>query len=152
MVWGIFPRPGIEAVSPALAGGFLSTIPPEKSKRKVFNKLFHSLLFWGIPKNIYYLLLPVNPMEKGFIYTSVKVKSLQLCPTLCDPMGCSPPGSSVHGIFQAGVLEWVAISFSRGSSQPRDHTWVSLIVGQCFTIWAIRETLHKNWIHVIFTS
>ena len=43
----------------------------------------------------------------------------QLCPTLCDPMDCSPPGSSIHGIFQARVLEWVAISFSRGSSQPR---------------------------------
>ena len=41
-----------------------------------------------------------------------------LRPTLCDPMGCSPPGSSVHGILQARILEWVAISFSRGSSQP----------------------------------
>ena len=43
----------------------------------------------------------------------------QLCLTLCDPMDCSLPGSSVHGIFQATVLEWIAISFSRGSSQPR---------------------------------
>ena len=46
---------------------------------------------------------------------------------------CSPTGSSVHGIFQARVLEWVAISFSRGSSQPRDRTGVSCIVGRCFT-------------------
>ena len=44
----------------------------------------------------------------------------QLCPTLCDPMDCSPPGPSVHGILQSRVLEWVAIHFSRGSSQPRD--------------------------------
>ena len=44
----------------------------------------------------------------------------QSCPTLCDPMDCSLPGSSIHGIFQARVLEWVAISFSRGSSRPRD--------------------------------
>ena len=44
----------------------------------------------------------------------------QLCPTLCGPMDCSLPGSSIHGIFQARVLEWVAISFSGGSSQPRD--------------------------------
>ena len=44
----------------------------------------------------------------------------QSCPTLCDPMDCSPPGFSVHGIFQAWILEWVAISFSRGSSQPRE--------------------------------
>ena len=46
----------------------------------------------------------------------------QSCPTLCDPMNCRPPGSSVHGILQARILEWVAISFSRGSSQPRDRT------------------------------
>ena len=49
------------------------------------------------------------------------------CPTLCNPMDCSPPGSSVHGISQAGILEWVAISFSRGSSQLRDRTHVSCI-------------------------
>ena len=49
----------------------------------------------------------------------------QSCPTLGDPRDCSPPGSSVHGIFQARILEWVAISFSRGSSWPRDRTQVS---------------------------
>ena len=54
----------------------------------------------------------------------------QLCPTLCNPMDCSLPDSSVHGIFQARVLEWVAISFSKGSSQPRDQTQVSHIVGR----------------------
>ena len=63
----------------------------------------------------------------------------QLCLTPCDPMDCSLPHSSVHGIFQARVLEWVAISFSRGSSQPRDQTRVSHIVGRCFTVWATRE-------------
>ena len=51
----------------------------------------------------------------------------QSCPTLCNPMDCRPPGSSVHGIFQAIILEWVAISYSRGSSQPRDWTYVSSI-------------------------
>ena len=60
----------------------------------------------------------------------------QSCPTLCDPMDCSPPGSSIHGIFQARVLEWVAISFSRRSSQPRNWTRVSRIVGRRSTIWA----------------
>ena len=54
----------------------------------------------------------------------------QSCPTLCDPMACSLLGSSVHGIFQAIVLEWIVISFSRGSSQPRDQTQVSRIVDQ----------------------
>ena len=54
-------------------------------------------------------------------------------------MDCSLPGSSVHGIFQARVLEWVAISFSRGSSQPRKRTRVSRTAGRRFTIWATRE-------------
>ena len=60
----------------------------------------------------------------------------QSCPTLSDPMDCSPPGSSVHGILQARTLAWVAISFSRGSSQPRDRThvsWSSCTVGRFFT-------------------
>ena len=56
----------------------------------------------------------------------------QLCPTLCDPMDCSLWGSSIHGIFQARLLEWVAISFSRGSSRPRDQTLVSCIASSCF--------------------
>ena len=63
----------------------------------------------------------------------------QSCPILCDPMDYDLPSSSVHGILQARVLEWVAISFSRGSSWPRDWTWVSHILGRCFTIWATRE-------------
>ena len=54
-------------------------------------------------------------------------------------MGYSPPGSSVHGILQARILEWAAISFSRGSSQSRDGTQVSSIAGRFFTIWATRE-------------
>ena len=54
----------------------------------------------------------------------------QSCPTLCDPTDCSPSGSSVHGISQARVLEWVAISFSRGSSPPRDWTQVSCTAGR----------------------
>ena len=57
----------------------------------------------------------------------------QLCPTLCDPMDCSLPGSAVHGIFQAIVLEWIAISFSRGSFRPRDRTWVSRIIDRRLT-------------------
>ena len=65
----------------------------------------------------------------------------QSCPTLCDPMDYSLTHSSIHGIFQARVLEWVAISFSRGSSWPRDRTQVSCIVGRCFTVWASREVV-----------
>ena len=70
----------------------------------------------------------------ALISTEVKSEVAQSCPTLCDPMDCSLPGFSVHGIFQARILEWVAISFSRKSSQPRDWTRVSLIVGRRFTV------------------
>ena len=72
-------------------------------------------------------------------YSDNRLESIQT--TLCDPMDCSLPGSSVHGTFQARVLEWVAISFYRGSSQPRDWTPVSHIAGRCFIIWATREAL-----------
>ena len=80
------------------------------------------------------IYLPIFTMKK---WSEVA----QLCPTLCDPVDCSLPGFSDHGIFQARVLEWVAISFSRGSSWPRDQTRVSRIVGRCFTLWATREAL-----------
>ena len=66
-------------------------------------------------------------------------ESRSVAPTLSDSMDCSPPGSSVHGILQARILEWVAIPFSRGSSWPRDWTWVPCIAGRFFTIWATRE-------------
>ena len=58
----------------------------------------------------------------------------QSCPTLYEPMDCSLPGTSIHGIFQARVLEWVAISFSRGSSLHRDRTQLFHIVGRCFDL------------------
>ena len=65
----------------------------------------------------------------------------QSCLALCDPMDCSLPGFSVHGILQARILEWIAISFSRRSSHPRVGTRVSHIVGRCFTICATREVI-----------
>ena len=61
------------------------------------------------------------------LWLGVCVKSLQSCPTLCDPMNCSPPGSFVHGILQARILEWVAVFSSRGSSKPQDRTRLSEI-------------------------
>ena len=64
-----------------------------------------------------------------------KSKVAQSCPTLCNPMDYSPPGSSVHGILQTRILEWVAISFSRGSSWPRDRTQVFHIAGRRFNLW-----------------
>ena len=65
----------------------------------------------------------------------------QSCPTLCDPMDCSPLGSSVHWILQARALQWVAISFFRWSSQSRDQTCISCMVGIFFTHWATWEAL-----------
>ena len=65
--------------------------------------------------------------------------SLQSCLTQCDPIDGSPPGSSVPGILQGRILEWVAIPFSKGSSRPRDQTQVSCVAGRLFTVWATRE-------------
>ena len=69
----------------------------------------------------------------------------QLCPTLCDHMDCSLPGSSVHGTLQARILEWVFTPFSRGSSWPRDRTQVSCITDRFFTVWATREALKNRF-------
>ena len=98
-------------------------------------------------------------------HKSYQSEVAQSCPTLCDPMDCSLPGSSVHGIFQARVLEWGAISFSRGSSQPRDWTLVSRIAGRCFNLWATRAIKGpsnstpgidprelKTYIHTVFIT
>ena len=69
----------------------------------------------------------------------MKILVTQLCLTLCDPLDYSLLGSSVNEILQARILEWVAIPFSKGSTQPRDQTCVSYIAGRFFTIWATRE-------------
>ena len=85
------------------------------------------------------------PPNQRWLHTCSVIQSCptwsvaQSCLTLCNPMDCSPPGSSVHGILQARILEWVAISSSRGSSQPWDWTSVSCIAGRFFTIWDTRE-------------
>ena len=75
------------------------------------------------------------------MYESVELVA-QSCLTLCDSMDCIRPGSSVHGILQARILEWVAIPFSRGSSPHRDRTWFSHIAGRFFTIWTTREVYY----------
>ena len=81
----------------------------------------------------------ISPVVYSVCEGEVEVLVAQSCPTLCDPMDCSPPGSSVHEISRTRVLEWVASPFSRGSSRSRDWTWVSLFAGRCFDIWATRE-------------
>ena len=76
--------------------------------------------------------------------TSLVIFGLILVNSLWPHRLYSPPGSSLHGIFQARILEWAVISFSRRYSQPRVWTWVSHIVGRCFTLWATREVL-QSW-------
>ena len=96
-------------------------------------------------------LLVHSPSPKAIKYRVHAAHSVtQSCLTLCNPIDCSPPGSSFHGIFQAGMLEWVAISYSRGSSGSRDWTHVSCIsfIGrQILYYWATWEApqIQHGW-------
>ena len=121
--------------------------------------IFFLKKYWGNSPLLKYYILPLMiPLTIAFLGIETIMKSIcllldenesevtQLCLTLCDSIDCSLPGSSVHGIFQAIVLEWIAISFSRGFSQPRARTWVSCIVDRGFTIWATREV--SVWYHI----
>ena len=112
--------------SPALAGGFFTI---NATWEALSQSLSSNICLDG---SSYEISLPNLESES---------EVAQSCPTLCDPMDCSLPGFSVHGIFQARVLEWVAISFSRGSSWPRDRTQIFCIAGRHFTLWATREDL-----------
>ena len=96
------------------------------------------LVYWQMPwdNNSNKTRLAFPPPKS---YHESESESAQSCLTLCNPMDCSLLGSSIHGIFQARILEWVAMSFSRGSSRPRDWTWVSHTAGRLFTVWATRE-------------
>ena len=99
-------------------------------------------LEWQLPL-LYYFLFTQNESES---------EVAQWCLTLCHLMDCSLPGFSVHWIFQARVLEWVAISFSRGPSWPMDRTQIACIVWRRFTLWATREapSIHPEYF-LIFT-
>ena len=109
-------------------------------------------------------IVQTNIKQELYGYT-VYVLVTQSCLTLCDYMDCNLPGSSVHGIFQARVLEWIAILFFRGSFWLRDQTWVSCITGEFFTVclrhqgspmirysptkWSLRKGYYQRW-RVIF--
>ena len=115
--------------------GFKNTLMGAPSPGHNFN--YHPSLFSLWTQSQY--------LNTGLHESESESEVAQSCPTLCDPMDCSllgsslQLGSSLHGIFQARVLEWVAISFSRGSSWPRDQTRVSHIPGRRFNLWATRE-------------
>ena len=93
-------------------------------------------------------LLHVNMMT--FFKLTWEMLVAQSCPALCNPVDCSLPGSSVHGIVQARMLAWVAIPFSRGFSQPRDRTLVSCIAGKFFTVWVTRKALYYCYYYYYF--
>ena len=121
---GALPDPGMEPSSPvfpALAGGFFTTEPAGQPER--------------FPPQS---LTADSEKPEGYRRdkASVWVLAAQFCPAVRDPMDCSPPGSSVRGFLQAGLVVWVPVSFSRGSSRPRDGARASCTAGRFFTIWA----------------
>ena len=124
---GYLLNPGTEPMSSALVGGFFTTESPGKP-----SKVYH----WYIPKNKSNKRY-AKPCRENYKISlcDEKWKWKSLSPTVCNPMDSSLPGSTIHGIFQARILEGAAIFFSGGSSPPRDQTWVSCIAGRCFTDW-----------------
>ena len=93
---------------------------------------FHQLYYFSIPN--------ANGTSKCLKSESEVAQS---CPTVCNPMDYSPPGSSIHGIFKARMLEWVAISFSKGSSWPRDRSQVSRIVADALLYRSSHQQLFR---------
>ena len=157
-IWSVLPfhsprdhlNTGIKPRSPALQANSLQSEPPGSPISMV---IYYSLVkFYCRDLDIIRQKLAVNwvyfvKMNKELKFIASESEVAQLCPTHFDPMDCSSPGSSFHGIVQARVLEWVAISFSRGSSWPTDRTQVSCIIGRCFTIWAtyMKCSSKNNW-------
>ena len=139
-------------------GSSVPGFPQAKILEWVAISFSHVKCWWGIKlhSNIY---AETGPFYQ-WIFKWKKVLVNHLCPTLCDPLDCRVPGSSVHRILQARVLEWVAISYSRGSSWPTDGSQVSYITSRFFTIWATREAqlqilwrkLSKRWFHLYVKS
>ena len=110
-------------------------------KDSILTWMDHSWNCAAVQDSFTLILLPCFLTSQNIRCVKGKVLVTQSCPTLCDPMDYSLTGSSVHRIFRARILEWVAIPFSSGSSRPRDQTWVSCIADRRFTIWATREAI-----------
>ena len=113
--------------------------------RKIEGRAFFPLVWnQSIPKRILDIILCLfyhAIVKFPLLFHCCACSAAQFCPTLCDSLDCSPPGSFVHGISQARILEWVAISFSRVSSWSRNRTWVSCIGRRILYHWATREAL-----------
>ena len=85
---------------------------------------------------------------KYALHACLPAKWLQSCLTLCDPMDCSPPGSSVHGILQARILEWVVISFTRGSALPRSWTCISSVLHWQVGSWPLAPLYCCEYVYI----
>ena len=117
--------------STSYAGNYISTL----LYLTLFAELRHShISVWVSVFSFYYWAALI--MWKYQYFIAVVVLVTRSCPTLCSPINYTQLASSVHGSLQARILEWAAIPFFRGSSWPRDRTWVSCIAGEFFTIWA----------------
>ena len=128
LLHGIFPSQGL---NPGLLHCRQTLYPLSHQGSPILSKIIHKYqkrVVWIFPKHL---------------NMKVKVLVAQSSLTICNPMNCSLPGSSVHGTSQARILEWGAIPFSRGSSRPRDRTHVSWIGGRFFTFSATREASYK---------
>ena len=110
----------------------IHTVKVNKAEAYVFLELF---CFFNDPADVGNLVSSSSERKS-------ESEVAQSCLTLCDPVDCIPPGSSFHGILQARIVEWVAISFSRESSQPRDRTQVSCIAGRFFNCLSYHVSLH----------
>ena len=156
---GDLPDPGVEPESPALPGGFCTNqawdqreyffLPPWLFKPKLSSKkrargTSRGELSTEYSNCVKVMLVPwfVNASDFTLMKPLYKlVLVTQPCSTQCDPMDCSPPGSSVHGILQARILEWVAIFSSRGSFQLRN--WTASV---SFLHWQVGSlTTHATW-------
>ena len=136
--WGLSPQRGLPLGRVSCGVSHVLAETSDSSFLKISTKesYFHTLVSApGDTKGV---------SQGPFVWYLLPTEVTQSCPTLCDPMDCSLSGSSVHGIFQARVLEWIAISFSRGSSWPMNQTQISRTAGRCFTIWATREAPLTN--------
>ena len=98
----------------------------------------------GFSRQEYWSGVPLPSPSGGASGNLNEMLVAQSCPTLCDPTNCSPSGSSIHGVLQARIVEWIAISFFRGSSQPRDQTHVSPTGRWILYHWATRDYQQYN--------
>ena len=160
---GNLPHPGIEPGSPAMQMDSVPSDPPEKLLEfKVLHKWWCVYHTYSHVLYIYYIT--TYTMIYIYIYILSCWLCAQSCLTLCNPMDCSLPGSSIHGIFQARILEWVAISFCRGSTRPKDRTHLSCVscldrqILYHYTTWEVHMNtishlyciLHILYVHTMY--